>query len=111
MPPILFPLAGPHINLSSAQRKGVAPQRGITPLPVAAWTISGVTRDSTGAALASCNVDLFNTATDIRMDATTSDGSGAYSFGANWYDQYYAVAYKTGSPDVAGTTVNTLTGV
>lgn len=85
--------------------------RGMMPLPTAGWTISGVTKDGTGAALAACDVELFETVTDAKRGATISDGAGAYSFAANAYDRYYAVAYKAGSPDVAGVTVNTLTGV
>jgi hypothetical protein len=72
--------------------------------------ISGVTRDSTGAALAGVTVDLYLTATDRRVDSVVSDGSGAFSFGAT-AGPYYLVAYKAGAPDVAGTSVNTLAGL
>lgn len=97
--PILFTLSGVP-----------PPMQGRIPLPTAGWTITGVTKDSTGVALATCDIDLFETTTDTKRANTTSDGSGAFSFPANAYDRYYAVAYKAGSPDVAGTTVNTLTG-
>jgi hypothetical protein len=74
--------------------------------------ISGVTRDASGNALAGCSVKLYRTATDVEVDVTTSDGSGAYSFpNVTAQDGYYVVAYLPGSPDVAGTTVNTLLGV
>jgi hypothetical protein len=39
-----------------------------------------------------------------------SDAGGKYSIPVNIGIQHYAVAYLAGSPDVAGTTVNTLTG-
>jgi hypothetical protein len=74
--------------------------------------ISGVTRDSTGAPLAGCQVDLYlygGTGQDTQVDSVVSDGSGNFSFGAT-AGPYYIVAYKAGAPDVAGTTVNTLAG-
>lgn len=72
--------------------------------------ITGITKDSAGSALGSCVVDLFRTSDDVRVDSTTSDGSGNFSFIPLAYGPYYIVAYKAGSPDVAGTTVNTLVG-
>jgi hypothetical protein len=77
------------------------------------WVISGVTKDSTGAVLGSCTVDLFLTQGDTFIKTTVSDAStGAYSFQVSGNgNDYYCVAYKTGSPDVAGTTVATLYGV
>ena len=76
------------------------------------WRISGVTRDKDGNALASCRVELFETESDALLYSTTSDGSGAFSFsvptgGWNWWLR----AYKAGSPDLAGTTVDTVTAV
>lgn len=73
--------------------------------------ISGVTKNSNGAALASCTVKLYRTSDDVEVKSTTSDGSGNYSFTvADTSTQYYVVAYKAGAPDVAGTSVNTLVG-
>ena len=83
----------------------------IAPTRLAPFTLSGVTRDSAGAILGGCTVKLFGTATDVLIATTTSDaGTGAYSFAtfALGSTEYYAVAYLAGSPDVAGTTVNTL---
>ena len=74
------------------------------------YSISGVTRDSGGTPLGGVVVDLFLTADDTKIAATVSDGAGNFSFGAT-AGPYYLVAYKTGTPDVAGTSVNTLTGV
>src|SRR4051812_16659930 len=75
--------------------------------------ISGITRNSAGAVLGSCTVKLFCTLDDLLMETVTSDPStGVYQFspvGASV--QFYVVAYKAGSPDVAETTVNTLAGV
>lgn len=73
--------------------------------------ITGVTKDSTGASLGSCVVQLFRTSNDQLIEESTSDGSGNYSFAPTDYGPFYVVAYKAGAPDVAGTTVNTLVGV
>jgi hypothetical protein len=72
--------------------------------------ISGVTKDSTGAVLAGCTVDLFNATTDVRLQMMVSDANGLYSFQVQPGVTYYVVAYKAGAPDLAGTTVNTLQG-
>lgn len=73
--------------------------------------ISGITKDSTGAILGSCTVKVYGTTDDIEVDSAVSDAvTGAYAVGVPTSGNYYIVAYKAGSPDVAGTTVNTLTG-
>jgi hypothetical protein len=76
-----------------------------------AFTISGTTRDSAGSALAGCAISLFQRdAFNTPVAQTTSDGSGAFRFTvAQNSSTFYLVAYKAGSPDVAGVTVNTLT--
>ena len=84
---------------------------GNLPLPARYLTISGITKDSAGTALPSCTVKLFPTDTDTERDEVVSSASGAYEFrSASPGVNHYAVAYRAGSPDVAGTTVNTLTG-
>jgi hypothetical protein len=73
--------------------------------------ISGYTRDRAGAILPNCEVHLYRTLDDLEMDETTSDAAGYYEFrSAIPVETYYVVAYKAGSPDVAGTTLNTLVG-
>lgn len=72
--------------------------------------ISGTTKDSTGAALGSCIVNLFGTEANDFQGSTTSNGSGAYSFASVTLGPHYLVSYKAGSPDVAGTTVNNVVG-
>lgn len=73
--------------------------------------IAGTTLDSAGSPLGGCTVHLFRTRDDAEIDQTVSDGSGAYAFlTAQPAETHYAVAYLAGSPDVAGTTVNTLAG-
>lgn len=76
------------------------------------YVISGITKDSTGAVLVSVTVELFNTLTDTIEAQTVSDSvTGAYIFYVTPGVTKYAVAYKAGAPDVAGTTTNTLVGV
>lgn len=80
-------------------------------LPARVATISGVTKDSAGAILGSCVVELYETATDIALFKTTSDAvTGAFNFTSARFSPatHYLVAYKPGSPDKAGTTINTL---
>lgn len=73
--------------------------------------ISGITKDSSGTPIGSCTVKLFRTSDDLLQQTTISDPTtGVYSFGAVGSANMYVVAYKAGSPDVAGTTVNTLVG-
>lgn len=82
-------------------------------LPARIAMLSGVTYDSQGVILGGCTVDLFETATDIKLDTKISDATtGAFAFTSARYSPatHYLVAYLAGSPDVAGTTVNTLTG-
>lgn len=75
------------------------------------WEIAGVTRDSAGGVLGGCTVDLFTTTDDVLRATTTSDPTtGAYSFQVPTAESYYCRAYLAGAPDVAGTTVGTLTG-
>lgn len=103
--PLLVPNGGiGHRNFSTPRLK--APQF------FGSFLISGVTRDSAGSPFGGCVVDLFLTAEDTLVASTVSDGSGAYSFSLSGNSQTYFVrAYKAGSPDVAGTSLNTLTAV
>ena len=81
------------------------------------FTISGTTLDSNGAAKASATVYLF----EMRLDAngvkqpvyvmsTVSDGSGLFSFVVSGALQYWITDYKSGTQDLAGATLQTLTG-
>lgn len=72
--------------------------------------ITGVTKDSAGAALGSCTVQMFRTSDDAYMGETTSDGSGNYTLVSPGNFNLYLVAYKAGATDVAGTTKNNLAG-
>ncbi|MGD0591086.1 MAG: hypothetical protein ABSA44_09845 [Bacteroidota bacterium] len=72
------------------------------------YKITGTTKDSSGNALAGCTVHLFDASVDILISIVQSDASGAFMFLVSPSTTCYILAYKTGSPDVAGTTVNTL---
>lgn len=74
------------------------------------YTITGITKDSSSAALSNCTVNLFDTLSNTLQQTTLSDGSGNYSFVVDKTKAWYVVAYKAGSPDVVGGTVNTLVG-
>ena len=99
------------------------------------YTISGQTLDGSGAPLAGCAVHLLYTdivgnnlfaasggvladlgdTSDIEVAETVSDAGGNYSFYVDAPgaapSAYFIVAYLPGSPDVAGTTLNTLVGI
>jgi hypothetical protein len=82
------------------------------------FTISGQTLDSTGATKASATVYLFEMRTNVLgtyfpyyIGQTVSDASGNYSFVVAQGPLYWIADYKTGAPDVAGATLQTLTGV
>jgi hypothetical protein len=70
--------------------------------------LAGVSRDSSGAVLGSCTIKLFRTADDTLAAKTVSDASGNWSLPVMLSGPFYLVEYKAGSPDVAGTSVNTL---
>lgn len=82
-----------------------------SPKAHARYVVAGVTKDSTGALLGACTVRLFDTATNVLVATTDSDESGNFAFYVSPDTAYYIVAYKPGTPDVAGTTVNTITAV
>jgi hypothetical protein len=75
-----------------------------------ACAISGVTRLGSGTVCGGCRVDLYLAGTKLLVGTTISDeATGVYSFpGLTNAKQFYAVAYKDGVPDLAGTTLNEL---
>jgi len=71
--------------------------------------LSGITRDSSGNPLGNCMVQLFRTQDDLFVNEVISDNGGFYRVGSPYRNtQHYLVAYLAGSPDVAGTTLDTL---
>lgn len=107
LPSLPLPLL---MRVSKFNRRMAFPR--LTPVPKT-FQITGVTRDSTGAILGSCVVHLFRTADDVELDQINSDASGNFSFvsGLSSEQSHYIVAYKAGSPDVSGTSLNTLKAV
>lgn len=73
------------------------------------WTLLGTTRNSNGVAIGNCKVLLFLTASHTLVTSTISDSSGAYSFtGLTGGLSYYVLCFKAGTPDIFGTTDDTL---
>jgi len=76
------------------------------------FSVTGITRDVYGSPVGGVTVKLFATGTDILMDQQTSDANtGSFTLSTYLYpDSHYIVAYKAGSPDVQGSSVNTIIG-
>jgi hypothetical protein len=76
-------------------------------------TLSGITRDSTGNPLVSCDVYCFkdngnNTATFVG-NTTSNSSTGAYSFLVSGEgNNYFVVAFKDGSPNLSDITTRDL---
>ena len=115
-------LAHPNLRDLGQPYQSVTADMGINPVNVVVgikqgfnrvmgrlnMTLSGVSRDSTGAALGNCQVLIFRTADKSFILETQSDGSGNWSVSMLVGGPFFLVEYKVGSPDVAGTSVNTL---
>lgn len=72
--------------------------------------VSGVVRNSSGVGVAGATVQLFNTSTGLLVDTQTTASDGSYTCGDPNAVSCFAIAYLPGSPDTAGTTVNTVAG-
>lgn len=72
--------------------------------------ITGVTRDSAGAPLGGVTCALFETRTNTWVASTVSDGSGNFTFPMASGGPFFLVFYKAGTPDVFGSSANTLVG-
>ncbi len=112
--PLLFLLA--DMFRSKHMPLGVPPwsqARVPTTVAPSVLTISGQTLDSAGAAKTNATVYLLDmtSGVPVLVQTTTSDASGNYSFSVGSGLRYWIVDYKAGAPDVAGATINTLTGV
>lgn len=70
--------------------------------------ITGIARDSGGSPLGGATVSLYNTATGLLVETVTADAGGYFTVTDPNNVACFVVAYKPGSPDVCGTTVNTL---
>lgn len=73
--------------------------------------IMGQCQDSGGGGVSGAVVQGFRTSTDEYVGETTADSNGNYELGVPYPgENHYLVAYRAGSPDLAGTTVNNLQG-
>ncbi len=72
------------------------------------FKITGMVKDAAGDPVANAIVRGFRSANHEFVREVEADGSGNYWFGTQYLEAHYLVAYKPGSPDIAGTTVNTL---
>lgn len=72
--------------------------------------LRGTCKDSGGTPVANAIVQAFVTATDAFAGQVAGNTDGTYTLGVEQSKAtpHYLVAYKAGSPDIAGTTVNTL---
>lgn len=72
--------------------------------------LRGVCKDSGGTAVANAIVQGFVTSTDQYLGEVQGNTDGTYTLGVqlNKATACYLVAYKAGSPDITGATVNTL---
>lgn len=93
------------------QGRGFHPnRRGFArPTTTARFTLSGVVKDEDGAVVVGASVHLYESATDVLVAVTTSVAGGVYAFDyGNNAGFFYARAYRAGSPDLFGTTLETL---
>ncbi len=74
---------------------------------VSGVVINGTTRNPVSGA----TVRLFNTATGLLVDTQTSGSDGSFTCGDPNAVNCFAVADIAGSPELAGTTIQELTGV
>jgi hypothetical protein len=75
------------------------------------YGIQGVTLDALGNPLGYVKVKCFRTSDDTKTDETTSDAYGNFMVSTPFYpDSHYLVQYKATSPDVFGSSLNTLVG-
>lgn len=73
------------------------------------FKIQGVTKDSGGNPLGGVRVELFRELDDTKQGEAVSDAAGNYLLYTPFSDTHYIVAFK--APNLAGSTVHTLTGV
>lgn len=72
--------------------------------------ISGVVVNASGVPVAGVTVDLFNTLTGLQVDTQISASDGSFTCGDPNAVNCFAVADIAGSPETAGTTIQSLTG-
>lgn len=74
------------------------------------YRFQGQCKDAGGNPVPGAVVQGFRTVDDLYVGQAICDDGGYYDLGTPFTtDAHYLVAYKPGSPDIAGTTINTLT--
>ena len=81
----------------------------VSPDAPLAFTLRGVTRDSAGAPLGACTVDVFSWPEKTLYGTVTSDGAGAYSLSVAPGKTYRAISYNA-ADTLTGSSAGTLTG-
>ena len=71
---------------------------------------NGFTRDASGGVITGVTVKCMLTATDTKQSEAVSDADGVFVVSTAEAGGHYLIFYKTGTPDISGTTVNTLLG-
>lgn len=69
----------------------------------------GYTRDAYGSPVGGCTVRVFVTSTNELVSRVVSDTNGRYEATSPYFVAHYLVVHKTGAPDIAGASVDTLT--
>jgi hypothetical protein len=98
-------LGAPGIRSNLAKGQAFRSPKGVQIV----FSITGFALDAVGQPVSGATVKVFRTADDTLLATTTSDATGLYAFvlpqgvGGN-----YLVFYKAGSPDIYGTTLNTI---
>ena len=73
--------------------------------------IMGRCKDVAGNGVSGATVQGFRTVNDQFVRETVAGSDGSYELATEYPGEgHYLVAYRAGSPDIAGTTVNTLQG-
>ncbi len=78
------------------------------------WTLEGVTKNALGVPLPGVTVNVFRALPPYEWVGSTvslDDGSWQFNYLPDGVTKFFTVSYLVGSPDVAGTSVNTLVGV
>ena len=109
---VLFRTGSAKLKASRAQGRlngQPAVLRGLVAPEVVSYLISGVTRDSAGAPLGNCTVDLFSWPAKTLYGSVVSSGSGVYVLSVGPGQLFRAVSYNA-NDTIAGSTAGTLSG-
>jgi hypothetical protein len=82
----------------------------IKPMPFVRYTLTGRTLDNTGGTLPFAPVDLYTAGDKRWIGSAVSEADGTYRIHTAMRQPalHFVVAYKPGSPDIAGITATSL---